>query len=134
MCFGKMIAKLYKPCDYEEIIKFDVPKAEIYFSTIYLGDISKNIAKDLKELLASNYPQIRLNLVYKAYSTIGNHFVFKDRQPQDCKSNLIYRYTCERCKAFYIGKTKKQFAVRIAEHKGISVRTGKPFQKITSDV
>ena len=61
--FGKMIAKLYKPCDYEEIIKFDVPKANIYFSTIYLGDISKNIAKDLKELFASNYPQIRLNLV-----------------------------------------------------------------------
>ena len=61
--------------------------------------------------------------------------MFKDRQPQDCKSNLIYRYTCERCKAFYIGKTKKQFAVRIAEHKGISVRTGKTFQKPTqSDV
>ena len=133
--FGKMIAKLYKPCDYEDALNFDVPKAEIYFSTIYLGDISKSIAKDLRELLASSYPQININFVYKAYSTIGNHFVFKDRQPLNCKSNLIYRYTCERCKSFYIGKTKKQFAVRIAEHRGISARTGKSFKsKTQSDV
>ena len=38
----------------------------------------------------------------------------------------IYKYTCERCKAFYIGKTERQFALRIAEHMGVSPRTGNP--------
>ena len=45
------------------------------------------------------------------------------------KSNLIYKYTCECCKAFYIGKTNRQLAVRISEHSGFSARTGKKFKK-----
>ena len=67
--------------------------------------------------------------VFEAYSTIGNHFSFKDRQPLLCKSNLVYKYTCERCQAFYIGKTKQQLAARISEHSGISARTGKKLAK-----
>ena len=43
------------------------------------------------------------------------------------RSNLIYRYTCQCCKAFYIGKTDRHLGQRIAEHTGISARTGKPF-------
>ena len=55
--------------------------------------------------------------------------------PQHCKSNLIYKYTCERCKAFYIGKTEQQLAARISEHSGISARTGKKLQtKPRSDI
>ena len=43
--------------------------------------------------------------------------------------------TCERCKAFYIGKTEQQLAARISEHSGISARTGKKLQtKPRSDI
>jgi len=59
---------------------------------------------------------------------IGGNFGFKDKQPRLNQSNLIYRYTCECCKAFYIGKTERQFAVRIHEHMGVSVRTGVPLK------
>ena len=38
--------------------------------------------------LTSNYSEISINFVYKAYSTIENHFVFKDRQPQ----NYVFFY------------------------------------------
>ena len=39
-------------------------------------------------------------------------------------SNLVYKYTCECCHAFYIGKTEAQLKCRICQHMGISVRTG----------
>ena len=130
-----MLDKLHKPYNYVETLNYDVPKAKVYFSCVYLGELSKNIMKDLQTLVSLSYPQVKLLFVFKAHSTIGGHFCFKDKQPQLCKSNLIYKYTCERCKAFYIGKTEQQFAARIQEHTGVSVRTGKKFKsKNRSDV
>ena len=125
---GSMLSKLYKPFDYKEVLNYNVPKAQVYFSTFYLGDISKQIAIDLKKIVSESYPQVQLLLTYKTHSAIGNRFGFKDRQPKLNQSNLIYRYTCECCKAFYIGKTERQLGVRISEHMAVSPRTGKPLQ------
>ena len=112
-----------------------MPKDTIYFSCVYLGEISKNVLKDLQSIVSQSYPQVKLLFVFKSHSTIGGHFCFKNKQPQHCKSNLIYKYTCERCKAFYIGKTEQQLAARISEHSGISARTGKKLQtKPRSDI
>ena len=122
---GKMLEKLHKPFDHVEVLNFDVPKAKLYFSCIYLGDISRNVIKDLKTLIGNSYPQVNVQFIFKSHSTIGGHFCFKDKQPKLLKSNLVYKYTCERCKAFYIGQTSQQLAARISEHSGISCRTGK---------
>ena len=63
-------------------------------------------------------------MLYKSYNTIGSSFSFKDKTPVDCMSNVVYKYTCECCKASYIGKTELQFRCRICQHLGISPRTG----------
>ena len=63
-------------------------------------------------------------MLYKSYNTIGSNFSFKDKTPVDCLSNVVYKYTCECCKASYIGKTELQFRCRICQHLGISARTG----------
>ena len=70
------------------------------------------------------YPQVNLLTVYKSFTTIGSSFRLKDKIPDSCKSSLIYQYTCDSCKASYIGKTEKQFRVRIFQHVGKSIRTG----------
>ena len=50
-------------------------------------------------------------------------------------SNLVYKYTCESCKAFYIGKTESQLKCRISQHMGISARTGKEVSsKVASEI
>ena len=134
-CIGKMLAKLHKSTPHEETLDYKVPKAEIYFSTYFLGDLSKSIERELKQLVAQSYPQVQLLFTYKSSSLIGSLFGFKDRQPLMSKSNIIYKYTCECCKAFYIGKTNRQLAVRISEHTGISARTGKTLKKLpNSDI
>ena len=132
---GKILKKLYKPYDYKDVLNYDVPKAKVYFSCIYLGELSKSIMSELQKMMSNSYPQVKLQIVFKSHSTIGGHFSFKDRQPQLCRSNLIYKYTCERCKSFYIGKTEQQLAARISEHSGISARTGKTHRsKPKSDI
>ena len=121
---GKMLKKLYN-C--EEKLNYDVPKAKVYFSTFYLGEISKQLSNDIKKIVSQSYPQVNLLIIFKTHSTIGGQFSFKDKQPQMNRSNLIYRYTCQCCKEFYIGKTDRHLGQRIAEHTGVSARTGKPF-------
>ena len=134
-CIHNMLKKLYKPFGHETLQNYNVPKPIVYFSTYYLGDISKVLSKDIRVLLRDCYPQIHLRMLYKSYNTIGSRFNIKDRIPDECQSNLVYKYTCDGCKAFYIGKTESQFTCRISQHLGISARTGKEQTvKVHSDI
>jgi hypothetical protein len=114
----------------------DVPKAVVYFSTSFFGPVSNTVSKRLHNLMGEFYPQIALRIVYSDSNTLGNRFTFKDKASKLCSSNLVYKYTCELCKEFYIGKTIVQFRNRIRQHQGLTVRTGKacegepPFSEI----
>ena len=123
---GKMLKKLYCS-DIDKKMNFDVPKAKVYFSTFYLGEISKQLSNDIKKIVSQSYPQVNLLIIFKTHSTIGGQFTFKDKQPLLNRSNLIYRYTCQYCKAFYKCKSEPQLWLRISEHTGVSACTGKSF-------
>ena len=132
---GRMLKKLYKPFGHREMENYDVPKPIVYFTTFYLGDVSKTMARDIRSIVRDSFPQVHLRVLYKNHNTIGSQFSFKDKIPKLCLSNLIYKYTCECCNAFYIGKTESQFWNRITQHMGISPRTGdKVSSKAPSDV
>ena len=123
------------PFDSGEVLNYDVPKPILYFTTSFLGDVSKNMAREVRNILQEHYPQIHLRVLYKSCNTVGNHFSYKDKIPEECVSNLIYKYTCDSCKAVYIGKTQLQFRCRISQHMGVSPRTGKEIAtKVGSDI
>ena len=42
------------------------------------------------------------------------------------RSNEAYKYSCAHCDATYYGETTRHLSTRIAEHRGLSVRTGMP--------
>ena len=75
------------------------------------------------------YPQVALKIVFKPSNTLGQYFKFKDVIPDALQSSVVYKYNCSRCSATYIGQTKRQLRVRIAEHQGKSFRTGHPISK-----
>ena len=56
---------------------------------------------------------------------IGSLFRFKDLIPVALRSSLIYQYCCPRCGSAYVGMTTRYFYMRVAEHRGVSFRTGK---------
>ena len=132
---GIMIRKLYKPPNSKTELNFDVPKPIVYFTTYYLGNVSKVMTHELKLLVRQFYPQLHLRILFKSSNTIGNRFSHKDKVPELTASNVIYKYTCKSCQAFYIGKTKQQLITRITQHQGVSARTGREVMcKAQSDI
>ena len=104
-----------------------VPKKPCFITLPYLGTQSLSMRKQLTKLMETYYPQCKLNIVFRSNNRLKNYFMFKDKIPRAIRSNLLYRFTCNRCKSVYIGKTRRHFLVRVNEHLGISLRTGKTF-------
>ena len=68
----------------------------------------------------------KLRVIFQTNNKLRIYFRFKDSVPETLQSNLIYKFSCGSCTASYIGKTYRDFKVRVSEHQGISARTGKP--------
>ena len=120
----RTLNKLYVPYGKIENLNFDVPRAIVLFPTYFLGEVSKEVSKEMRSLIQKYYPQVNLRFIYKSQNTIGSRFGFKDRMPVDCLSCIVYKYTCNSCNAVYIGKTKQTYKCRIYQHLGLSPRTG----------
>ena len=72
------------------------------------------------------YPQIELRVIFENDYSVGSFFRYKDLVPDSVRSNIVYQYKCAQCDATYIGETTRHFSTRVAEHRGISSRTGRP--------
>ena len=59
--------------------------------------------------------------------TIGSFFRFKDALPKGLCSSVVYKFGCEAqgSSSEYIGLTTRRLSIRVAEHRGVSARTGK---------
>ena len=88
---GRMLNKLLQRSSKETPLNYDVPKPIVYFTTYFLGDVSKNMAKEMRSLIQSSYPQVHLRILYKSCNTIGSHFSFKDKTPREIMSNFVYK-------------------------------------------
>ena len=58
-----------------------------------------------------------------------NLFPFKDRIPDTLQSLVCYKFQCTICKNEYVGLTTCNLHKTIADHMGISERTGRRCQK-----
>ena len=105
----------------------NVPKNQVYIKLQYLGPLSFHLRRNLRKLLTPCYPQTDLRFIFTNNNTIKSLFPYKDRIPDHLQSNIIYQFDCVRCNSnvSYIGQTSCNLAKRIAEHKGLSERTGK---------
>ena len=101
------------------------PDKTYYLKLPYYGHLSFTIRNKLTKLLKENYPDYVFRLIFTNTLTIGSFFKHKDSLPFHLTPNVIYGYTCSSCKARYIGETKRNIALRFAEHKGVSSRTNK---------
>ena len=113
--------KIYNPTDFTV-----VPKKRIFIPFPYLGYISDKMKNEIGQIVTNMYPHLNLNLIFKNSFNINSFFKHKESLSPALRSSIIYKYDCEDCDASYIGSTKRQFSVRMAEHRGRSVRTGKP--------
>ena len=92
-------------------------------SLTYLGKISIELKKRLRNAFRLHCPEVNLKVVFSSPNRLINGFSFKDVLMKDINSLVLYNYTCGICKETYIGKTKRHFIVRANEHLGISTLT-----------
>ena len=107
-------------------VSFDVPKKVIYINIPFISKLSNaNIRFEINKLLGRFYPQIQLKFIFNNQLSIGNFLKFKDTIPNALQSCVVYKFNCGQCSSTYIGETARHLSTRIAEHKGISIRTNK---------
>jgi len=57
----------------------------------------------------------------------------KNPLPNLCKKNVAYKLNCNNCETTYVGQTKRQLKMRIAEHRNHIKRNTHCDHKIISD-
>ena len=87
--------------------------------------INKAINSEISQLMNRFYPQKKLHIIFSNSFSVGSFFKFKDKVPDQLRSNIVYLYSCLHCNATYVGETTRHLRTRISEHRGVSNRTGK---------
>ena len=101
-----------------KLAKDEGKKTFIAFCLPFLGLYSTRIKKNVIKLLKDNYPDTKLQVVFRSPARLSSFFRFKDRFPYLLCSNVIYKYTCSSCNAIYYGETIRNLKVRCLEHLG----------------
>jgi hypothetical protein len=95
----------------------------------YFGEASISLRKGLLKTLKQLTPELECRIVFSTPAGIGSLFKFKDKIPEDLRTNLVYEYQCPACQAGYVGSTTRHFRSRVLEHLSISERNGKKVDK-----
>ena len=127
-CFRSKITLLY-----ENRTVLTVAKKKIFCSIPYISRrINNMIRVDVNRIVTEFYPHINCNVIFKNDCTISSYFSHKDTLETSMRSNVVYGFSCSQCNATYVGETSRHLKTRIAEHRGISVRTSRPLSNCNS--
>ena len=103
------------------------PKKPAYFVIPYFGHKSVSLKIELTKLISEYFPHIEPKLILVNSFSIRSFFQFKDALPTCLRSCVIYQFRCVHpCTSAYVGSTMRLLGTRIAEHRGLSIRTGQP--------
>ena len=126
--FRQFIDNLFEP----KPLICTVQKEKLYVKLPFLGPFSYHIRNLLTKSINPSYPQLDIRYVFTNNNTISTLFPFKDKIPDKLQSFVCYHYKCIICKNDYVGITTCNLGKRIAEHAGVSERTGKEKATITN--
>lgn len=99
-------------------------QASITLTLPFIGHHSSILRRSIRRLMGKSFPTVKFRIAFNTLERIGTRFQVKDRLPKSLASNVVYHFTCGGCNATYVGQTTRHFAVRCADHLGVSARTG----------
>ena len=106
---------------------FTVPKKVINITLPFMGTDSLKIRSNLSKIAKTYFNCCKIQVMFKSDNRLGSYFRFKDKVPLNARSFVLYKFKCSRCNSAYVGKTKRHYLVRMFEHLGISLTTGKNY-------
>ena len=127
---NKIIQSKIASFENPKLVESTASKKILYATLPFLSKFAnQRMHKDIQEIMKKFYPHIDLKLIFRNNFTVGSFFPYKDKVPVSVLSNIVYKYTCAQCPATYYGETSRHLKTRIAEHRGLSARTGKPITR-----
>ena len=84
------------------------------FKLPYLGNISRNIEKELQQFIKKQLPDSKLRFILTT-TKLKHYFHTKDPQSHLRRSNVVCRLNCS-CGSLYIGQTRRNLIERLLEH------------------
>ena len=102
----------------------------ITLSLPYLGVISRKLKRSITKHFKSNIPNCKLRIIFSAKRRLKNFFRYKDIIPRDIQSHLVYKIPCSECNLCYYGLAERHFKVRMYDHLGLSIYTGKTIKGV----
>lgn len=97
-----------------------------YIKFPFYGHLSYRVCNNLSKLLKLHYSGTTFKYIFSNSFTVGSFFQNKDSLPKTLMLNVIGNYTYSWCKSRYIGEMHGNLIMRVAEHTGVSARTGYP--------
>ena len=85
------------------------------------------LSTSLQRSISNNISFCKIKIIFKSSTRLGNCFRFKDKIPLYLRSNIVYKFTCARCNAFYydqpvsfddfkvLGSSNSEFHLKIKE-------------------
>ena len=102
-------------------------KLNLYFKIPYFRDnTNKYFKEEITKVLNKYFPQIKAIPVFYNNFKIKNFTTHKEKLAPSSESGIVYGYTCSSCQLAYVGSSKKTLLSRVHDHKGVSIRTGRP--------
>ena len=121
-CLRKVLNKVFDPAP----IKQKVPRKQLLLILPFTGNHGLLVRNRLIRLYRHFFPMASLRIVFVPSFKLRNWFRFKDEIPHLLQSRVVYEFSCAGCNARYVGQTARHLHTRIAEHCGLSPRTGGP--------
>ena len=91
----------------------------------FLGKVSLDLITSLKNSICKNLLFCEIEIIFKSSRRISKYFEFKKICPIACALTSYYKFSCSRYNANYYDKTCWYLSVRVGEHSGVSLLTGK---------
>ena len=102
----------------------------IYFSFPYFGPFSEKLKQDLLTLLSKYYSKDKICVILVDNFTIWSFYKYKDTPPLHLRSSFVYKYSCVHCTSEHVGPHVLLVPIKVAEHPGISFRSGVPLTSL----
>ena len=109
----------------QKIVASTVPKKDLMIVLPYLGKLLLQICTRINCVMKNKPRHCNFRIVFQSKCKLINFFTFKDKIPIFLHSGIVYKFKCGGCNDTNYGKTKRHFKVRMCEHLGVSVLTGK---------
>ena len=100
-------------------------KKELFIALPYLGNLSFAIRTCLQDSISKTLLFCTMKVIFKFRTCHSNFLCLKGKMFFNVRSNVVYKFSCNRCSAIYYGETCQHLNVRVGEHSGVSLLTRK---------